>query len=68
MSDPAAPSAGAAALAMVCLAADILGRVHLVLTGIYPFNSLVPAIAIIIGTAIVITFVTYVGLKWRYFK
>jgi hypothetical protein len=57
----------AAGLAEVCLAADVGGRVHLVLTGVYPFVGLA-AVAIVIGTAIAIFFGIYIGLKWRFFR
>src|SRR6516165_10294828 len=57
----------AAGLAEVCLAADVVGRVHLVLTGVYPFEGLA-AVAVVIGTAIAIRFGIYIGWKWRFFK
>ena len=57
----------AAGLAEVCLAADVVGRVHLVLTGVYPFIGLA-AVAVVIGTAIAIYFGIYIGLKWRFFR
>jgi hypothetical protein len=57
----------AAGLAEVCLAADVVGRVHLVLTGVYPFVGLA-AVAVVIGTAIAIGFGISIGLKWRFFR
>jgi hypothetical protein len=57
----------AAGLAGVCLAADVVGRIHLVLTGVYPFVGLA-AVAVVIGTAIAIFFGIYIGLKWRFFR
>jgi hypothetical protein len=57
----------AAGLAQVCLAADVVGRVHLVLIGVYPFVGLA-AVAIVIGTAIAIFFGIYIGWKWRFFR
>jgi hypothetical protein len=57
----------AAGLAEVCLAADVVGRVHLVLTGVYPFVGLA-AVAVVLGTAIAICFGIYIGLKWRFFR
>jgi hypothetical protein len=57
----------AAGFAEVCLAADVVGRVHLALTGVYPFMGL-PAVAVVIGTAIAIWFGIYIGLKWRFFR
>ena len=57
----------AAGLAEVCLAADVVGRVHLVLTDVYPFVGLA-AVAVVIGTAIAICFGIYIGLQWRFFS
>jgi hypothetical protein len=56
----------AAGLAAVCLVADVAGRVHLVVTGVYPFIGLA-AVAVVLGTAIAICFGIYVALKWRLF-
>jgi len=58
----------AAALAIVLLIADIVGRVSLVVTGLYPLNSLEQVIGIVAGTAIAAIFAIYIGLKWRRFK
>jgi hypothetical protein len=57
-----------ARLAMICLAAVIVGRIILVLTGLYPLTSLLQDISIIIGTALAIVFAVYMGLKWKSFK
>ncbi len=57
----------AAALAEVCLVADIVGRFHLVLAGVYPFVG-VAAFAIVIGTAIAVLFAFYIGLRWNVFR
>ena len=57
----------AARLAEVCLAADVVGRIHLVLTGVYPFVGLA-AVAVVTGTAIAICFGIYIGLKWRFLR
>ena len=57
----------AAGLAEVCLVADVVGRVHLVLTGVYPFAGLA-AVAVAIGTAIAVFFGIYIGLKWRFLR
>jgi hypothetical protein len=57
----------AAGLAEVCLAADVVGRVHLVLAGVYPFAGFA-AVAIVIGTALAICFGVYIGLKWSFFR
>jgi hypothetical protein len=57
----------AAGLAEVCLAADVVGRVQLILTGVYPFVGLA-AVAVVIGTVLAICFGIYIGLKWRSFR
>src|SRR5262245_10995796 len=57
----------AAGLAAVCLAADVGGRVHLVLSGVYPFVGFA-AVAVVIGTSIAIFFGIYIGLKWGLFR
>jgi hypothetical protein len=58
----------AAALAILLLVADILGRVAMVLTGLYPVNSLLQILAIVIGTSIAAFFAIYIGLKWKFFR
>jgi hypothetical protein len=58
----------AAALAIVLLVADIVGRVSLVVTGLYPLNSLEQDIGIVVGTAIAVVFAIYIGSKWRLFR
>jgi hypothetical protein len=58
----------AVALAIGCLAADVVGRVAMVLTGLYPVASSAQTFAIVIGTAIVIAFAIYILSKWRAFE
>lgn len=58
----------AAALAIVLLSADIVGRVALVLTGLYPTDSLKNTLSIIAGTMIVAIVALYIGLKWKSFR
>ena len=58
----------AAALAMVLLGADIVGRVVLVLTGLYPTDSLKNILSIIAGTIIVAIVALYIGWKWKSFR
>ena len=58
----------AAKLSMACLILVIIGRIALVLTGLYPLTSYLQDISIIIGTALAIIFSIYIGLKWRSFK
>jgi len=58
----------AATIAIVLLIADALGRISMVITGLYPIDSGVQIVAIITGTSIVIFFAFYIGLQRRYFK
>ena len=58
----------AAALAIVLLIADIIGRIALVIIGLYPLNSNEQIIGIISGTVIAAIFAIYIGWKWNLFK
>jgi hypothetical protein len=58
----------AAKIAMVCLVFVILGRIGLVLTGLYPLTSPLQDVSIIIGTALAIVFAIYIVGKWRSFR
>jgi hypothetical protein len=58
----------AAALAIVFLIADIIGRIAMVVTGLYPVDSFKQILAIILGTSIVAVFAVYVRLKWSSFS
>ncbi len=58
----------AAGLAIALLCADILGRVAMVLMGLYPVNSFRQTFAILAGTTIAAVFALYIGLKWKTFK
>ncbi len=58
----------AAALAIILLGADVIGRVALVGIGLYPLNSQEQIFSIIAGTAIAIIFAIYIGWKWNSFK
>jgi hypothetical protein len=58
----------AAALAIVFLIADIIGRIAMVVTGLYPVDSFKQILAIILGTSIVAVFAVYVRLKWSSFN
>jgi hypothetical protein len=53
----------AARLAILCLLVDIVGRISLVATGLYPTNSFKQIIAITLGTATAAIFAIYIGLK-----
>jgi hypothetical protein len=58
----------AAALTIVLLIADILGRIALVVAGLYPLNSLEQIIGIVGGTAIAIVFAISIGMQWGVFQ
>ena len=58
----------AAALAILLLGADIVGRIVLVLTGLYPTASLKNTLSIIAGTIIVVIVALYIGWKWKSFR
>lgn len=51
--------------ALICLYAVIAGRVLLVLTGIYPLNSSLQVVGIIVGTGLAIIFALYVRAKLK---
>jgi hypothetical protein len=40
----------------------------LVVTGLFPLNSLEQIVAIVFGTAIAAVFAVYIGSKWRFFR
>ena len=56
-----------AALGMVFVAAEILGRIYLVATGVAPSTG-PDAIKIAIGTAIALALIGYVASQWRLFR
>lgn len=58
----------AAALALVCLVAVVTGRVTLVASGLFPFNSFEQKFAIVVGTGIAALFAIYIGWNWRIFR
>ena len=58
----------AAAVAIVFLIADIVGRIGMVVTGLHPVDSLRQIAAIILGTSIVAIFAVYIGWKWPTFR
>jgi hypothetical protein len=58
----------AATFALVLLGADIVGRVALVLTGLYPTDSFKNTFSIIAGTIIVVIVALYIGWKWKSFE
>lgn len=58
----------AAALAIVLLVADIVGRFALVIADLYPLDSTEQTFAIIAGTVIAALFACYIGWKWKVFR
>ena len=57
-----------AVLAIILLVADILGRISLVITGLYPIDTLENTFSIVAGTIIAAVFALYIGLKWGSFR
>lgn len=51
----------AAIVALVLLAIVVMGRVGLVASGMYPIDTLLQLIAIVIGTSIAAAFAIYIG-------
>jgi hypothetical protein len=58
----------AAALAIALLIADIVGRVAMVATGLYPLSSWKQTFSMVLGTSIVAAFAIYIRLKWSSFN
>ena len=58
----------AAAIALVLLGADIIGRLVLVVTGLYPTDSLKNTLSVIAGTVLVALVALYIGWKWKSFR
>lgn len=55
------------AASLVCLAAVIVGRIALVVTGLFPVDSIRQAFAIIAGTSIAAAFAIYIARKRQAF-
>jgi hypothetical protein len=58
----------AAALALVLLGVDIVGRLVLVVTDLYPTDSLKNTLSVIAGTVLVALVALYIGWKWKSFR
>jgi hypothetical protein len=58
----------AALTAIVLLCGDVLGRVAMIVTGLYPLDSFKQSFAIFVGTAIAIFFAIYIPLRMKVFK
>ncbi len=58
----------AALLAIILLCGDVLGRIAMVVFGLYPLDSFRQSFGIIVGTVIAAFFAVYVGLKLKSFR
>jgi hypothetical protein len=58
----------AAKLAIALLLADILGRIGLVVTGLYPTDSIKNTLAIVVGTMTVAIFAIGIAMHWKSFR
>ena len=58
----------AAAVAIFMLLLDVVGRVSLVITGLFPIAPLENLIGIVGGTSVAGLFAVFIGLKWKFFK
>jgi hypothetical protein len=57
-----------AIVAIILLLADAIGRISMVLTGLYPIGVGYQTFAIITGTSIVVILAIYIGLNLKHFK
>jgi len=58
----------AAFLAIVLLGGDVLGRIGMVVFGLYPLDSFRQTFGIVAGTAIAAFFAVYIGWKLKSFR
>lgn len=58
----------AARIAIVLLCGDVIGRIAMVVTGLYPVNSFMQTFAIVVGTSIAAIFAVYIGMKLKFFN
>ena len=58
----------AAGTAIVLLAVDVLGRIALVISGLYPTDTAKNTLAIIAGTLIAALIAVYIAWKWKIFR
>jgi hypothetical protein len=58
----------AAYIAIVLLCGDVLGRVGMVLAGLYPVDSFKQTFAIVVGTLIAVFFAFYITVRMKTFK
>jgi hypothetical protein len=55
----------AAALAVIALVLDVVGRIAMVSAGYYRLTSAKQTFSIVAGTVIAVAFAVYVSVKWR---
>ncbi len=58
----------AAVTAILLLCGDVLGRVGMVVTGLYPLGSFRQDFGIVAGTIIAAFFAVYIALRLKYFR
>lgn len=56
-----------ARLTFACLALVVIGRILLVVGGLYPIDTFLQKFSIIAGTAIAVIFAAYIGRRWSLF-
>jgi hypothetical protein len=56
-----------AGLGIIFLCAELLGRIYLVSTGLYPFSGIDES-SFIAGSIIAVLFALYIGFKWNRFR
>ncbi len=58
----------AAITAIVLLCGDVIGRVGMILAGLYPVDTFKQTFSIVVGTVIAVFFAIYIGVKLKSFK
>jgi hypothetical protein len=58
----------AAALALACLLAVVVGRIAMVVFGLFPLDPFEQAFAMTAGTGIAAFFAAYIGWNWQAFR
>ena len=55
----------AAAVAVACLVVIVVGRIAMVVSGVFPLDSFEQIFAMTVGTAIAVFFAAYIGWNWQ---
>ncbi len=58
----------AATVAIFLLCVDVIGRIAMVLTGLYPLGSFRQGFAIVVGTALAACFAAYIAVRRKSFR